>query len=69
MKYGLLAIRHFEEDDLKDVMETEEKWLFSFIDDSGIYKKDVLKVDVLRLEAFYQDNGYIRVRVHEPRSR
>ncbi len=56
----------FDEDDLKDVMETEEKWLFSFIDESGIYKKDVLKVDVLRLESFYQDHGYIRVRVHEP---
>lgn len=57
----------FDDGDLKDVMETEETWLFSFIDDSGIYKKDVLKVDVLRLEAFYQDNGYIRVRVHEPK--
>lgn len=56
-----------EADDLKDVMETEETWLFSFLDDSGIYKKDVLKVDVLRLEAHYQDNGYLRVRVHEPR--
>jgi len=56
----------FDEDDLKDIMETEETWLFSFIDESGIYKKDVLKVDVLRLEAFYQDNGYIRARVHEP---
>ena len=53
--------------DLEDVMETEETWFFSFIDESGIYKKDVLKVDILRLEAFYQDNGYIRVRVHEPK--
>jgi len=57
----------FDDGDLEDVMETEDTWFFSFIDDSGIYKKDVLKVDVLRLEAFYQDNGYIRVRVHEPR--
>ncbi len=56
----------FDADDLEDVMETEETWLFSFIDESGIYKKDVLKLDVLRLEAFYQDHGYIRVRVHEP---
>ena len=56
----------FDAGDLKDVMETAEEWLFSFIDESGIYKKDVLKVDVLRLEAFYQDNGYLRVRVHEP---
>ncbi len=56
----------FDADDLEDVMETGEDWLFSFIDDSGIYKKDMLKVDVLRLEAFYQDNGFIRVHVHEP---
>ena len=56
----------FDEDELEDVMETEEQWLFSFIDESGIYKKDVLKVDILRLEAFYQDNGYLRVRISEP---
>jgi outer membrane protein insertion porin family len=56
-----------DDDDLEDVMETEEEWLFSFIDEAGIYKKDVLKVDVLRLEAYYQDHGFIRVRVHEPR--
>jgi len=61
-----VGAKAFDDDDLKDVMETEETWLFSFIDESGIYKKDVLKVDVLRLEAFYQDKGYIRVRVHEP---
>lgn len=58
--------KDLDSDDLKDVMETEETWIFSFLDDSGIYKKDVLKVDVLRLEAHYQDNGYLRVRVHEP---
>jgi len=56
-----------DDDDLEDVMETEEEWLFSFIDEAGIYKKDVLKIDVLRLEAYYQDHGFIRVRVHEPR--
>lgn len=56
----------FDEDDLEDVMETEEDWFLSFIDDAGIYKKDMLKVDILRLEAFYQDHGFMRVRVHEP---
>ncbi|MCH7994083.1 MAG: outer membrane protein assembly factor BamA, partial [Planctomycetes bacterium] len=35
----------------------------SFFDESGIYKKDVLKLDLLRLEAFYQDEGFVRVRV------
>ncbi len=35
--------------------------------DSGIYKKDILKLDMFRLEGFYHDNGYIRVRVLEPK--
>lgn len=56
----------FDEDDLEDVMETEEDWWLSFIDDAGIYKKDMLKVDILRLEAFYQDHGFMRVHVHDP---
>jgi len=56
----------FDEDDLEDAMETGEEWLFSFLDESGIYKKDVLKLDVLRLEAFYQERGFIRVRIQEP---
>lgn len=47
-------------------METQEKGLFSFFDDSGIYKKDSLKLDLLRVEAFYHDHGYLKVRVLEP---
>ena len=40
-----------DDDELADVIETEEEGWFSFLDESGIYKKDVLKIDVLRLEA------------------
>jgi len=54
-------------DDLKEQMETKAETWFSFLDDSGIYKKDILKLDMFRLEGFYHDNGYIRVRVLEPK--
>ena len=48
-------------------METKAKTWISYIDDSGIYKKDILKLDMFRIEGFYHDNGYIRVRVSEPK--
>ena len=51
---------------LSGVMEVVETSWFSFIDDSGIYKKDALKIDLLRIESLYHDHGYLKVRVLEP---
>ena len=58
--------KKFSADDLRDQMETKAETWISFIDESGIYKKDTLKLDVFRLEAYYQDHGYLRARVQEP---
>ena len=57
----------FKDKNLADVMETKARTWFSFIDDSGVYQKDILKLDMFRIEGFYQDNGYLRVKVLEPR--
>ena len=57
----------FPDDDLLDQMETQETSWFSFLDDSGVYQKDILKLDLFRVEGFYHDNGYLRVKVLEPR--
>ena len=51
---------------LRDQMETQATTWFSWLDESGIYKKDILKLDVLRLEGYYQNHGFIRARVLEP---
>ena len=53
-------------EDLRDQMETQAASWLSWLDESGIYKKDVLKLDMLRLEGYYQDHGFIRARVLEP---
>jgi len=71
-KVGIKRIRfsgnkNISADDLKDQMETNAESWTSFIDESGIYKKDILKLDMFRLEGYYQDNGYIRVNVLEPK--
>jgi outer membrane protein insertion porin family len=52
---------------LRGVMQTQKKWMFSFITGAGVLNKDVLRTDMERITAFYYDHGYITVRVDEPR--
>lgn len=52
---------------LRRVMQTRERWLFSFITGAGVLNKDVLRTDMERLTAWYYDHGYVTVRVDEPR--
>jgi outer membrane protein insertion porin family len=56
----------FSDRKLRGVMQTREKWLFSFITGSGVLNKDVLRTDTERLTAWYYDHGYVTVRVDEP---
>ena len=59
--------KNFSDGDLSDQIETKAETWISFLDESGIYNKDTLKLDVFRLEGYYQDHGYIRVRVQDPK--
>ncbi len=56
----------FSDKQLKKLMETDEKGLFSMFTDSGLLKKDKLKEDVNKINAFYLNNGYIHARVGDP---
>jgi outer membrane protein insertion porin family len=56
----------FSDKELKNQMETSEKGFFSFITNSGELNREDLNQDMSNLEAFYQNNGYIRARVGEP---
>ena len=57
----------FKDKKLAEQMETQAKTWWNFLDDSGVYQKDVLKLDLFRIEGFYQDSGYLRVKVLEPK--
>jgi outer membrane protein insertion porin family len=59
--------KSFPDKELLGQMETQEKTWYSFVDDSGVYQKDVLKLDLFRIEGFYHDHGHLRVKVLEPR--
>ncbi len=57
----------FSQRQLRKQMETKEKWFLSWITGSGTYKEDVLKNDVNRIADLYYNNGYINVKVGEPK--
>lgn len=52
---------------LKKVMETTESWFMSWLTGAGTYKEEVLKNDAAMIANLYFDNGYINVRVGEPK--
>ncbi|MGE5189823.1 MAG: outer membrane protein assembly factor BamA [Gemmatimonadota bacterium] len=54
---------------IRKAMETTEKGFFSFITDSGTFKKDVLENDVRKIEALYHNDGFIDSKVSDPEIR
>ena len=57
----------FSDRKLKRVMTTSEENLISRFTGAGVLNAEALKTDTERLTAFYYDDGYITVRVDEPR--
>jgi len=58
--------RAFTTKELKNMMTTNEWGIFHFFTDSGLLKKDQLKQDVGKLNAFYLNNGFINAQIGEP---
>jgi outer membrane protein insertion porin family len=65
-RIGVTGNLFFTEKAVRKVMETSEEGFFSFITDSGVFKKDVLENDVRRIEALYQNNGFLDSKVFDP---
>ncbi len=57
----------FKPKKLKDVIDTKEKSLLTFITSAGILKPEELERDAEKIAAFYFNNGYIKAKVGEPR--
>jgi outer membrane protein insertion porin family len=51
---------------IRKTMDTSRKGLLSFITDSGAFKKDVLENDVRKVEALYQNSGFLDSKISEP---
>jgi len=55
-----------DEDDLKDIMQTKERWFLSWLTDRGTFQQEVLDTDVEIIKDAYFNQGYVRVDVKEP---
>jgi outer membrane protein insertion porin family len=55
-----------DSDDIKDVMDTNEKGFFSFLTHSGQLDRKKLESDVTKIRSFYYNNGFIKAQVGEP---
>ncbi len=51
---------------IKKAMKTREWWIFSFLTSSGVYRDEVIRVDIERIRELYHNHGYINVEVSEP---
>ena len=57
----------FKDDELKAIMHTKEKGVWSWITKSGVYQDEIFKRDVQQgLAYYYLMNGYVDIKIHEP---
>ncbi len=57
----------FDDGDLKGVMRTKEKqWLLSWLTGAGDLDLEKLNQDAIAVSSFYQNNGFINIKVSDP---
>ncbi len=59
--------RKIKSSDLKKVMMTKQRNIFSIITKTGILDEDILKNDIQLLTAYYIDHGYLDAKISEPK--
>ncbi len=59
--------RNIPSSDLRKLMTTKKRNIFSIITKTGTLDEDVLKNDVQLLTAYYYDHGFIEVKISEPK--
>ncbi len=65
-KIAFTGNRAFKTSKLKSNMRVREKDILTWFTGSGILDEDALEEDRRRVEAFYHDNGYVRVSIGVP---
>ena len=51
---------------LRGIMETKNRWILGLFGHSGSYLEESLDTDLLRIEQYYGDQGYIKARAGRP---
>lgn len=67
-RVNFVGNRVYSDAQLKDLLETKEDSALSFITSTGVFKESALRRDVELLTSHYLDNGYIKVRIDNPKA-
>lgn len=55
------------DDELRGIIMTQPGDIFSLLTSSGTYREDVFQRDILLIQSYYFDRGYINVKVGDPK--
>jgi outer membrane protein insertion porin family len=66
-KIQFVGNTEFDDDDLKDIMETSEKGFLSWITKSGLLDEKRLEFDIHKITSFYHNQGYIKAKAGAPK--
>ncbi len=58
--------KSFDSDELLDVIKTSEKGFLSWLTDSGLVKTEQLNQDAASIGSFYNNHGFLEVKVSDP---
>jgi outer membrane protein insertion porin family len=56
----------FDDDELLDEIETDEKWFLSWITEAGLLDMIKVQQDASRIVAFYNNHGFLEAKIGEP---
>ena len=59
----IIGNKAYDEDEIKDIMDTDEAGLFSFLTKSGVFDEAVFQSDLNKIMDHYYDNGYIHASI------
>ncbi|MFW2330675.1 MAG: outer membrane protein assembly factor BamA, partial [Nitrospinota bacterium] len=60
------GVNAFSDATLKNIMQTKTARWGSTYGDKGVFKKDLLKADLLSIESYYHDHGFVKIKLFEP---
>ncbi|WP_432820998.1 outer membrane protein assembly factor BamA [Trichloromonas sp.] len=55
----------FKDKELRKAMETQERWMFSWLTGRGKFNEDILKDDLERIADLYYNVGHVRIKVRQ----
>ncbi len=65
-RVDIVGNQHVTSEEIESIIATREGGYFSFLTQSGEFKKELFEQDLQRIQYLYLTKGYIQIQVGEP---